>query len=394
LFNIPFTTGRSKPNLVLFSLIVILIIVGTVLISSASAVMGKQLANDPGFYFKKHLVSLALGAAAMYASYRIDYSFWRKIAPYGIVLGIFLMLLVFIPALNMEHGGASRWIHLGFISFAPTEIFKITLVIYLAAWLEKRAEKMKSFSASTLPFILVMAISGIIVYLQPDMGTLMVITMTAGIMYFVAGANLSHIVAMFSAGVLLVIAMVKAAPYRMARFMIFLNPESDTSNKGYQINQALLAIGTGGFGGLGFGQSRQKFNYLPEASSDSIFAVASEELGFIRIVPIIILYALLGIVGFKVSQKAPDAFSKMLAIGITSWIIVQATVNICANLSLIPLTGVPLPFLSSGSTSTVSLMFASGILLNISRHAQGENRESRSLRRRNWWSYITSFGRN
>jgi len=262
----------------------------------------------------------------------------------------------------------------------------------LAAWFEKKGSHVKNLWKTTVPFWCVLILSVGLIIMQPDMGTMMVIASVASVMYFVAGASLSHIMAMVAMGIAGIIALIKFEPYRMARFTIFLNPTADQSGAGYQINQALLAIGTGGIFGLGFGQSRQKFNYLPEASTDSIFAVTAEELGFFRCTLIIALYIFVAIQGYKVAQKAPDAFSRLLAVGITTWIVVQSFINISAMMSLIPLTGVPLPFISYGSSSTLMLMFASGILLNISRHTQGETRENRSFRRRNWWSYLTNAG--
>jgi cell division protein FtsW len=213
-------------------------------------------------------------------------------------------------------------------------------------------------------------------------------------MYLVAGASMSHIWALAVAGVATVFALIKFEPYRMARFTIFLNPSADQSGAGYQINQALLAIGTGGLAGLGFGQSRQKFNYLPEAATDSIFAVTAEELGFFRSGLLVVAFLIIAYNGYKVAEKAPDRFSRLLAVGITTWICFQALLNIAAMLSLVPLTGVPLPFISMGLSSTIMLLLASGILINISRFTTGETRESRSNRRRNWWAYLTGFGHN
>ncbi|MDD3679137.1 MAG: putative peptidoglycan glycosyltransferase FtsW [Patescibacteria group bacterium] len=329
----------------------------------------------------------------MYFGYRVDYSYWKKIAPILIIGSIFLLLMVFVPGIGFEHGGARRWIKWPFF-FSPTEVYKLTLIIYLAAWLEKRQLEVKKFLYSTLPFLVILGITALLIMFQPDLGTLMIVSAVAGTMYFVAGARMSHVIAMIGAGIAGTALLIKTAPYRMERFMVFLNPSADQSGAGYQINQALLAIGTGGLFGLGFGQSRQKFNYLPEAESDSIYAVAAEELGFIRVVLIFLLYFIVAFRGFKVAKNAPDAFGRFLAVGITSWIVLQATLNIFANISLVPLTGIPLPFVSKGLTSILILMFASGILLNISKHTEGDTRESRLHRRGNWWAHLTGFGRN
>lgn len=385
---------RHRPNFALLIGILVLVIVGSILISSASVVMSKQISGDAGYYFKQHIVSLLLGFALMLFAYKVDYNFWKKLSPLAITTAVIMMILVFVPGIGAAHGTfANRWINIGPLNFAPTEVFKFSLIIYLAAWFEKKGSEIKSFAYSAVPFLFIMAVSAALIIAQPDMGTLMVVALVAGVMYFVAGASVSHILGMIILGASGIVYLIVTAPYRMKRFMIFLDPSADQSGAGYQINQALLAIGTGGLFGVGYGQSRQKFNYLPEAASDSIFAVASEELGFIGATLIVLTFLVIAYQGYKVAEKAPDGFSRLVAAGITSWIVIQAMINIGALLSIIPLTGIPLPFISLGSSSTVMLMLASGILLNISTHTQGENRESRSLRRRHWWTYFTGASR-
>lgn len=385
---------KHRPDLALLVSIIVLILIGTVLISSAAVVVSKQLTGDSNTQFIKHLWALVIGAVLFLAAYKIDYTFWRKAAPYMIITALVGIILIFVPGVGFSAGGATRAIHFGSFNFSPTEFYKLALIIYLAAWLEKRGKNVKSLLYSAIPFILILGLSIGLIIAQPDMGTAMVVIATAFVMYIVAGASIPHIVGMIAMGIAGVIYLIKTEPYRMARFTIFLNPTSDQSGAGYQINQALLAIGTGGLFGLGFGQSRQKFNYLPEAASDSIFAVTAEELGFFRSAFIVVAYLIIVFQGYRVAQKAPDAFSRLLAVGITTWIGAQALINISAMLSIIPLTGVPLPFISMGASSTVMLMLASGILLNISRHTQGETRENRSYWRRHWWTYFTHLGRN
>jgi cell division protein FtsW len=379
--------------LLLFSILALLGI-GTVLISSASVVLSKQVAGNANFYFQHHVQSLLGGAVLMFLGYKLDYSFWRKMAPLMMAVSLILLVLVFIPGIGFHHGGANRWIVVGPLNFAPTEIFKLSIILYLAAWFEKRGSEIKSFLKSTLPFMVILIVAVGLIMAQPDLGTMSVVAITSGAMFFVAGASMSHIIAMIGLGITGFLGLIFTSSYRMSRLMIFLDPSSDPANKGYQINQALLAIGTGGFWGLGFGQSRQKFNYLPEASTDSIFAVTAEELGFVRASLLVIAFLVFGYQGYRVSEKAPDMFSRLTAVGITTWIVSQAMINVAAMLSIIPLTGVPLPFISYGSSSTWMLMLASGILLNISKHTQGETRESRSLRRRHWWAYFAGAGSN
>lgn len=384
---------KHRPNLGLLVGIMALLLIGTALMSSASVVLAQQVAGDPNYYFREHLIALAIGLPVAFIGYKIDYKYWRKLAPLMMLGTVVLLALVLIPGIGMYHGGARRWLTWP-ITFAPAEIYKLALVLYLAAWFEKRQAEVKSFAYSTVPFLIILAVTAVLIMKQPDTGTFVTVAGVAASMYFVAGASWSHIIGLIGLAVAGFIFLLQTAPYRMQRFMIFLNPTSDASGAGYQINQALLAIGTGGLFGLGFGHSRQKFNYLPEASTDSIFAIAAEELGFFLSAGIILLYIYVAAQGFKVAQKAPDTFSRLVATGITSWIIIQATINIFAMMSLIPLTGVPLPFLSQGSTSTLVLMLASGILLHISKHTEGENRESRLRGRGNWWSYFAGSSRN
>lgn len=387
-------TGVHRPDFILLFSILGLILIGTVIISSASVVMSQQVAGNSSFYFTRHLAALLGGLVLFFIGYKIDYSFWKKLAPVLIIAGIVLLVLVLMPGIGLAFGGARRWIHFGPVFFSPTEAFKLAFIIYLAAWFDRKGAAVRSFWYSTVPFIVILAVVAGLIVAQPDMGTMMVIASVAAIMYFVAGANLTHVAMMVSLGVAGVVFLIKTAPYRMARFMIFLNPSVDQGGTGYQINQALLAVGTGGFLGLGFGQSRQKFNYLPEAVTDSVFAVTAEELGFVRSSLIVLAFLFLALRGYHVAQKAPDTFSRLLAVGITSWIVVQALINIATMLSIIPLTGVPLPFISYGSSSTLVLLLACGILLNISKHTQGETRESRIMRRRNWWAYFAGSSRN
>lgn len=373
---------------------VALLLIGTAIMSSATVVASQEAAGDPNAFFREHLLAIAIGMPLALIGYIIDYKFWRKVAPLAILGMLILLVLVLIPGIGMYHGGARRWIELPFITFAPTEFYKLALIIYLAAWFEKRQSEVKSFLYSTFPFLAILGLTGLLIMLQPDTGTFVTVAAISVCMYFVAGASLSHMFALGGLGVAGFIFLLKTAAYRMERFMIFLNPAADTSDAGYQINQALLAIGTGGLFGLGFGHSRQKFNYLPEASTDSVFAIVAEEMGFFLSAGIILLYVFIAIQGYRVAQKAPDAFSRLVAVGITTWIIAQTTINVFATMSLIPLTGVPLPFISKGSTSTLALMMASSILLNISKHTEGETRESRLRRRGNWWSYFTGSSRN
>lgn len=370
-------------------LLAALILIGLTMISSASIVMSRTVAGQDNFYFFSQLKSAALGLFLLLVALKIDYRFWKKVSPYILAINIIFLIIVFIPGLGFHHGGANRWVVIGPINFQPSEIIKLSLVLYLASWFENKGNEVRNFVTGTLPFLAILGTVAFLVMKQPDMGTTSVLAVTSGVMFFVAGANYLHVGAMVSAGIAGLFLLIKTAPYRMARLMIFLNPSADPSGKGYHINQALLAIGSGGLFGMGFGRSRQKFNYLPEPATDSIFAVIAEELGLIRASLFILLYLVFAVRGYRIAKNAPDVFGRLVAVGITTWIIAQAFINIMAIMSLIPLTGVPLPFISYGGSSLIMLMFASGILLNISKYSkEGEQDASTSVRRGNRGTYF------
>jgi len=356
-----------KPDYQLAIIVFILIVAGLILISSASVVISYTLFGTSTYYLKRQIIALLLGLILWFIFQNIDYHFFKKIALLGLLLNIALLIAVFIPGIGSSYGGASRWLNLRLFSIQPAEICKLSFIIYLALWLEKRGEGIKSFSYGFIPFVIICVFISLLIIAQPDMGTMFVILITGCAMFFTAGAPLQYIFLLISSGVLFLWGLIKIAPYRLARLTVWLNPKFDASGIGYHINQALIAIGSGGLLGLGFGLSRQKYNYLPEVVGDSIFAVIAEELGFIRSSILIILFILLAIKGFRIAQKAPDTFGRLLATGITSWLTFQAIINIGAMLSLLPLTGIPLPFISYGGTALVVSLGSIGILMNISK---------------------------
>jgi cell division protein FtsW len=386
--------GSGRPDFVLIVLIAVLTIIGLIMISSASVVMSRMLTGRDNYYFFMQLAAAGIGLVLLYICSKIDYRFWAKIAPFLLVISIILLIVVFLPGIGSSHNGASRWINLGFTNLQPAEPIKLALILYLAAWFEKKGSDLRSLTKGTLPFLVIVGIIAGLIIIQPDMGTAAVVVSTAGIMFFVAGASLVHVGSLLLAGIASVWVLIKAAPYRMARLTIFLNPSTDSTGAGYQIKQALVAVGSGGIFGLGFGRSIQKFNYLPEAATDSIFAIISEELGLIRAGIIIVIILLFVLRGYKIAREAPDTFSRLTAVGITTWVAAQSFINIMAILGLMPLTGVPLPFISYGGTSLVMLLAACGILLNISKHAVegGGNNANRRIGRWDWRTYLSSFG--
>lgn len=364
--------ATKKPDNVLLSIVSILLLFGLVMIASAGIVYSQARFTDQYFFFKHQLLfGVFPGVLVLYLMQRIDYHYWRKIATPLFIVSLICLILVFIPGIGSKIYGASRWIKLGFLSFQPSEIAKLATIIYLAAWMEsKGSKKIKDFFEGFLPFLGIMGLVGFLIIKQPDVGTFGIISLIALAIYFMAGARISHILLMLLAGIALFFILIKTAPYRLDRFLVFLNPELDPQGVGYQINQALLAVGSGGVFGTGLGHSRQKFNYLPEPVGDSIFAIISEELGLVGAGILVILFLALAFRGFKIAKNVPDFFGRIIATGVTSWVIFQAFMNIAAILGLVPLTGIPLPFISYGGTSLVFLLAGIGILLNISKQTK------------------------
>lgn len=365
-----FRVGHSaSPRLLI--ILALLLIFGLIMLSSASSVISFQNFDDPYYYLKRQLLNgVLIGGILFFALSRIDYTYWRKAAFPLMVGSVVLLLLVFVPGIGIELLGAKRWISVGGIFFQPSEIVKLTFLIYLAAWLETRGHQVKEMSAGLTSFLVMLgALVAIIAVAQKDLGTTIVLTVIALSVYFVAGAPWKHMGIIAGVGAIMLTILIKLFPFRAERLTVFLNPELDPQGIGYHINQALLAIGSGGMFGLGLGHSRQKFNYLPEAATDSIFAVIAEELGFFFSAMLIVLFLAFVLEGLRIARNSPDPFGKYLAVGITSWIGFQALINISAMLSLVPLTGIPLPFISYGSSSLITTMAAVGILAAVSKQA-------------------------
>ncbi len=355
------------PDLVLVGLIGAMVVFGLVMLSSAGAVLGFQRFDDSNFFLKSQAVAVAIGLVGCYLTYRIDYTRWRPLAVPLLFVTIILLLLVFLPGIGSFFLGARRWLNLGFTTIQPSEIAKLTFILYLAAWFEKRTGHLRDVHVSLVPFLFTVATIGGLILAEPDLGTTIVLILVSLAMFFVAGAPWKHLLGIGSAGLALILLLIKIAPYRAQRFTVFLNPELDPQGVGYHINQALLAIGSGGWFGVGLGHSRQKFNYLPEPAGDSIFAVTAEELGFIFVTFFILAWCLLIYRGLQIARHAPDQFSTFIATGITAWLGFQAFLNIGALSGLLPLTGIPLPLMSHGGTAMIVNLTGLGILLNISR---------------------------
>lgn len=368
-----------KPDYFLSIVIFILVVVGLVMVSSASVVQSYENTGDAYHYFQHQLVyGVIIGLIAMFIFTRIPYEKYKKLG--ALMLGAIFVLLILVLIMGREFGGSRSWIFIGDFSFQPTELIKLLFVLYLAVWFEKRQRKVQSFREGFLPFVVLLAAVAMFIALQPDLGTMGVILLTAVVVFYEAGGKISHILTLLAASVAGLFVMVQMFPHAASRFSTFLHPELDPQGIGYQINQAVLALGSGGIFGLGLGNSRQKFNYLPEASGDSIFAILGEELGFVFALILIILFVVVAICGFKIARGTEDLFGKLVAVGITAWIVFQAFFNIAGITNLIPFSGVPLPLISYGGSAMLVTLIAVGILLNISRYTRETARGERHKR--------------
>jgi cell division protein FtsW len=350
---------------------IVLLLSGVGFIIFTSASLG-LLARSGGELFssvalKQLVFGLCFGMTALFLSSRIKYTFWRKNAFYIFIATLILTLMVFIPGVGLHHNGSVRWIDLKIVSFQPSELLKYAYIIYIAAWYSNKKKDVAKMSFGLIPFIFISAIVGGILMAQPDTDTLAVMLAGGFTIYFAAGAPWRHIFALFAVGIIAVGGIILANPYIRERLNTFANPSQNSLTSGYQIQQSLIAIGSGGWGGRGFGQSVQKFSYLPEPVGDSIFAVAAEEFGFVGTSLLLILFGIFAVRGLKIASNSTDPFGRYLAIGIITMTTVQACMNIAAMLAIIPLSGQTLPFVSHGGTALLVTLGAMGIVLNISK---------------------------
>jgi len=384
------------PDYVIALVVTILLAVGLVMMYSISPVLSHKLVGsaDRNYYFLNQIKYIAFGVVIWIGATAVPYPIWRKYAPWVLGAAILGLVALLVPGLSYSKYGATRWLNLGLFSVQPAEIMKVALILYLAAWFEKRSTELKSFIDGVIPFmIMVGAASFVIVIFQRDMGTMAVLAAATLGMFFAAGIKWTHLAIVMATGLGLGWAAIVAFPHRLDRLATFLDPTKDATGSGYHISQALIAIGSGGILGLGLGRSIQVYGYLPEAANDSIFAIIAEEFGMIGSILIIGLFGLLVYRGLKVARGAPDMFSRLVATGISLWMMFQAVINIGAMLSLIPLTGIPLPFISYGGTSLIISLFGIGVLLNISKYTVNEvSNANYSQRRGDSRTYFSGSG--
>lgn len=365
-------SGEHEPDKSLLTAMFVLIIFGLVMLFSASSVVSFARFGNTYHYFFRQFISVLVSLVAFFLASRIDYRLWKKYAIFFLFFSIFLLVLVFIPGLRAEYGTARSWINVFGYSFQPAELVKISFLVYLATWLEAKKDTLGNLASGIAPFLAILGIISLLMIAQPDLGTLFIIAFSSMVVFFAGGGKVSHIVvAVVMAGLVLALMLMLKSSYQSDRFKCLKDPSFSAQDKCYQINQSLIAVGSGGWFGRGIGESRQKFMYLPEVWGDSIFPVIAEETGFVFSALLILLYLFVFYRGLIIARGAPDLYGSTLAIGIVVWLAVQTFLNIGGMINLIPMTGVPLPFVSSGGSAILSTLLAMGILVNISKQTRG-----------------------
>ncbi|AST92143.1 stage V sporulation protein E [Sutcliffiella cohnii] len=364
------STKRSTPDFILIITTFLLLAIGLIMVYSASAVWADYKFDDTLFFAKRQLLFAGLGVVAMFFIMNIDYWTWRTWAKVILIVCFILLVLVLIPGVGMVRNGSRSWIGVGAFSIQPSEFMKIAMIFFLSKYLSENQKTITSFKKGLVPSLSLVFLAFGMIMLQPDLGTGTVMVGTCVVMIFVAGAKISHFVGLGLLGLAGFVGLILSAPYRMDRITSFLDPWQDPLGTGFQIIQSLYAIGPGGLFGLGLGQSRQKYFYLPEPQTDFIFAILAEELGFIGGSFVVILFAILLWRGIRIALGAPDLYGSFLAVGIISMIAIQVFINIGVVTGLMPVTGITLPFLSYGGSSLTLMLLAVGVLLNISRYAR------------------------
>ena len=361
-------SALAPPDALLFAVVAALIGVGLVMIFSASSATAYADFHDTAYYLKRQSIWLVVGLAAAFAAYRCDYRKIKSLAPYGVGITLFFLIFTLIPHIGLAAGGARRWLGAGPISFQPSEMAKLALVVYLATALSNWGERVRSLTRGVWPILCVTLALALPVLIEPDMGTASLLIFTAFTMLFVAGARVEHLALVIFVMLPAVAITVGSSSYKRARILAFLDPWKDAQNTGFHIVQSLLALGSGGAIGLGLGASRQKFFYLPEQYTDFIFAIIGEELGLLGAICVVILFVIFAYRSIRIALGAPDRFGFFLTVGCTCIIIIQAFINIGVVTSSWPVTGVPLPFVSFGGTSLVVSMIAAALIINVGRH--------------------------
>jgi cell division protein FtsW len=361
-------TSAGTPDYFLLAALCILLVFGLAMLSSASSGLGKQLFNNSYYYLEHQLeFGLTIGLIGFLVGYFVPYYKFKNVALVLLLVSMAALVLVFTP-LGTAASGSTRWLRFGPLSFQPAELMKLTYILYLAAWLSNSKKRATDFQSGLLPFAIISGVMALLLILQPATSTVVILLGAGLVVYFVSGAPWKYILGIIGIAVAAVVLLIFVTPYRMARITGFLNQSANTQGENYQVNQSLIAIGSGGLWGVGYGQSATKDSYLPTPIDDSIFAVVAEELGFIGAGCLVALFAIVTFRMFWLARRAGDQFGRMILIGFGTVIALQAFVNMASISGIIPLTGVPLPFVSYGGTALAVFITMSGVALNVTRY--------------------------
>ncbi len=363
---------KSNDYYILLGTVIGLSLFGLVMVLSASHAIALADYKDSFYFLKYQTVWLTFGLIAMFFFSKFEFRSFKSFAGWGVAASTALLVLVLLPGIGITTGGASRWLDIGPISFQPSELVKFALILFAADFLAKRREQLREFE-TMLPLLVWLIIIGGLIMLQPDLGTTLIIAGIVFVLLLVAGARYLHLAALSAAGAAATIGLIWTAPYRRARLLAFLDPWKDPMSTGFQNVQSLIALGSGHLFGVGLGMSKQKFFYLPAAHTDFIFAIIGEELGLLGTLSVVIAFTLLALAGIRIAMKATTYFDRYIATGITSMIIIQAVLNMGAVTGVLPITGVPLPLISSGGTSLLFTLTGVGILLNVASRERKTN---------------------
>lgn len=360
----------GSPDYLIAATAGVLVVVGVLAVYSSSFALGILEYGDANYFVLRQVFFGGLGMAAMFMLMKSDYRHLRVISPLLMLAAIVSLVAVLVPGIGMDRNGATRWIAVGgpIPPLQPSEFAKLAIIIYVSAWLAARGEGVKIFWLGFFPCVLLVGIVAGLVMLEPDLGTTIVLVLTTMTLVFVAGASLTHLLAFAGVGGVAASMLVLSGGYRADRLFAFINAEQDPGGRGFQTLQLLIALGSGGIRGLGLGASRQKFFYVPGAHTDGIFAIIGEEMGLIGCVVVLLLFAFLMVRGFRVILRARDDFGSLLAVGVISWIGFQTLINIGGITRTLPLTGIPLPFVSYGGSALLAMLAGVGILLSVSRY--------------------------
>jgi cell division protein FtsW len=361
-------TSAGTPDYFLLAALCILLVFGLAMLSSASSGLGKQLFNNSYYYLEHQLLfGLTIGLAGFLVGYFVPYYKFKNVAFILLLISMAALVLVFTP-LGTAASGSTRWLRFGPLSFQPAELMKLTYILYLAAWLSNSKKRATDFQSGLLPFAIISGVMAVLLILQPATSTVAILLGAGLVVYFVSGAPWKYILGILGIAAATVVLLIFVTPYRMARITGFLHPTQNLQGQNYQVNQSLIAIGSGGLWGVGYGQSATKDSYLPTPIDDSIFAVVAEELGFIGAGCLVALFGIVTFRMFWLAKRTGDQFGRMILIGFGTVIALQAFVNMASISGIIPLTGVPLPFVSYGGTALAVFITMSGVALNVTRY--------------------------